>query len=295
MKLPSLSCTSKIAASLSSFYLKNEASIWTVTSIGCNIASTTLAFKNARAIEYYISTAKEMLANAQTDEERKQIYMQCGKALLPLVGSIVAFQTMSIFATYKLKSYSDKKIAELTSALSVANNAITAYQAFQKEAESKLSPEDVKELHETVATKAIKDNPPTDENTTSLAQPSSTTPVYKYYDQANNRYFDSTISPTEFRERIHNLSMKFTKHEINQYDDYGNCKITRNDIWKLIDPRLINDPGYMYGWTDERLRGDDIIEDAIDVDIDAGEDPYNPDHTVWYIRMGGGPLFRTRL
>lgn len=294
-KLPSIisfNSLKKFSAPISAFYIKNETGVWTAASIACNTTATVMAFKNAKAIIYTIDSAKTALSKAETKDEQLSIYIDVSKMLAPLVLPILAFQIAGTVATFKIKSTSDKKIAELTQALTMANNAITAYQAFQKEAEEVIPEEKMEEIKKTVAETVVAENPQTVENT--VPSTISANNVYRYYDATGKRYFYSCLSPTAIRERIHNYSILFTKHEINNFDDYGNCKVTYNDIWDLIDSNLKTESGRVYGWTDENLRYYDVAEDALDVEIEAAEDPNDANETVWWFQLNGHPLFRTR-
>lgn len=298
MKLPIKISTAfnKLLTPMSTFYGAHESTILTATTIGCSAASTTLALKNSRAILENIDVAKYRISTCETKEQATEVYKETFKALIPLLGPVVALQALSWFAVLRLKSSTDKKIAGLTEALATANNAIAAYQLFKDEAQKVIPAETMEQIESNVAKKQIEENPQTSENTVQSTVNANN--VYRYYDVTNRRYFYSCLSPTAIRERIHNLSIQFTKGEINNYDDQGKSKVTHNDIWHLIDDNLKTEPGRVYGWIDESLkkyRGDEIIEDAIDVDIEAAEDPEDSNQMVWWFHLNGRPLFRTRL
>ena len=289
MKLPMLPKI-KMPMKLSGFYNQHESTILTAVSIGCSSAAITLTLKNARAIIGTLDIAKEMIASTQDRDAQTKIYLTTLKALTPLLGPVLALEVLSALSTIKLKQTTDKKIATLTEALAVANNAIAAYKVFQKEAEKQLTEGQLEEVKRNVVEKQVAENPQTVDNSVVSGYANG---CYKYYDPANKRYFYSVVSPSEFKMRIHQLSIAFTKGEINNYDDMGACKVTHNDIWGLIDENLKTEAGKVYGWIDEDVyRGTD--EDAIDVDIYPGVDPMEPNGVVWYVEMAGGPLFRTR-
>lgn len=297
MKLPiKMQPLTNLLQPMMMFYGTHESTILTATSIGCSAAATTLALKNSRKILGTIDRAKEMLTTCQNKEQINEVYVSTLQELVPLLGPVVGLEVISMFSTIRLKVSTDAKIAGLTEALATANNAIAAYQLFKNEAEKVVTAEQLEQIQNEVAKTDIEQHPKTDENTANALVPAASVAngVYEYYDPHHARYFYSVLSPTTIRERIHNLSMKFTKHEINQYDDYGNCKITYNDIWTLIDESLRTDADNVYGWSDEHLRGDDIIEDAIDVEIYPAENMRDPNTMIWRIQMNGNPLFRTR-
>ena len=287
MKLPTIPL---FKMKLLNFYTQNESTILTAGSIGCSVGATTMALKNARAILHTLDIAKEMIQNTQDKDECTRIYLTTLKTLTPLLGPVLALQLMSAYCSIKMKQTTDKKIATLTEALAVANNAIAAYQVFQKEAEKHLTDEQKKEIQNNVVEKQLQENPQTPENTVNSPYANG---CYRYYDPANNRYFYSIISPTDWKIKIHQISLAFTKGEINQYDDMGRCKVTYNDIWEMAGDNLKTESGKVYGWLDDDVyRGAD--EDALDVRIYPGADPQNPNDVVWYVEMRGGELFRTR-
>ncbi len=287
MKLPTIPL---FKMKLLNFYTQNESTILTAGSIGCSVGATTMALKNARAILHTLDIAKEMIQNTQDKDACTRIYLTTLKTLTPLLGPVLALQLMSAYCSIKMKQTTDKKITTLTEALAVANNAIAAYQVFQKEAEKQLTDGQKKEIQNSVAEKQIAENPQTVQNTVNTPYANG---CYRYYDPDNKRYFYATISPSEWKMKIHQLSIAFTKGEINQYDDMGRCKITHNNIWELADDSLKTESGKVYGWIDAELyRGTD--EDALDVEIYPAADPQNPNDAVWMIDMGGSPLFRTR-
>lgn len=295
MKLPfKMAKMPNLFGKLTMFYGQHESTILTATSIGCSMGATTLALKNARYILGTIDIAKEMLPKCQNKDEETQLYLGTLKELIPYLGPVIALQVGSAVATVKLKTSTDKKIATLTEALAVANNAIAAYQVFQKEAEAVIPEEQMKEIQNKVAAQQVQETPQTTENTVNSPYANE---CYRYYDPDNERYFYSTLSPSAIMEKIHNLSIDFTTGNWSQYDDEGKAKVTHNDIWHLIDPKLMTKGGYVYGWTDNRLRanGTEASSDAIDVLITPVEDPNNPNNMVWRIQLYGGPLFRTRL
>lgn len=288
MKLPAIPKI-KIPVKWAAFYGQHESTILTAISIGSSSAAITLALKNARAIIGTLDVAKEMISQTDNKDEQTKIYLNTLKTLTPLLGPVLALEVLSALSTIKLKQTTDKKIATLTEALAVANNAIAAYQVFQKEAEKQLTPEQVVDVQKEVATKQVA------EHKNAIDHPIGTyvNGCYIYYDPDNERSFYSVVSPSEFKMRIHQLSIAFTKGEINNYDDQGACKVTYNDIWGLIDDKLKTKAGYVYGWIDSDLScGTD--EDALDVDIYPGVDPNDPNNVVWYIAMRGDALFRTR-
>lgn len=122
----------------SKFYVAHESAILAGGTIGFSLATTAVTIKNARAISNILDDAKAAISNCNNKEEKNQVYAMTLKALAPLVAPIVIFQTATIATTLYSKRRSDKKIAELAGALSIAQQAVTYYHNFQKEAEEAL-------------------------------------------------------------------------------------------------------------------------------------------------------------
>ena len=202
MKLPAIPKI-KIPVKWAAFYGQHESTILTAISIGSSSAAITLALKNSRAIIGTLDVAKEMISQTDNKDEQTKIYLSTLKTLTPLLGPVLALEVLSALSTIKLKQTTDKKIATLTEALAVANNAIAAYQVFQKEAEKQLTPEQLTNVQNEAATKQVAEH--------KHAIGTYVNGCYIYYDPDNERSFYSVVSPTEFKMRIHQLSIAFTK------------------------------------------------------------------------------------
>jgi hypothetical protein len=263
-------------------YIQNESTILFFTANSCSVLATVTALKNARSIIYHIDLGREMLSKTTDKDERFKIYQEVVKAITPLLLPVICFQAGAIFTSFKMKQKSDKKIAELTNALTVANNAIAAYQTFQKEAEKQLTDKQLEVVEKEMANKVIEEHPQTPENTSGAY----VTGAYRYYDPRNNRYFWETITPSAWAMGVHNLSIALTQGEINEYDDTGACRVTYNDIWSIANKRLQTEGDRKYGWTDRGIyRGVDA--EAIDVRFYPAVDPLDPNESVWYVDMRG--------
>lgn len=274
------------------FYIRHESSVLTAGTIGFSLATTAVTLRNARFIMNTIDDAHVMLENAKTNDKKEKIFVVTVKELAPKAIPIIVFQSLTILCAIRSKKESDKKIAELTEALAMANNAITSYKAFEKEAKEKLGDEKYAEVKDVVAKEVLEEHPEKPIN--DISNTPSGNEVFEYWDNFTNRRFYSTVSPSEMRMRIHNLSLRFTKGEINNYDDEGRSKVTYNDIYELFkdDALVVHPVGDTWGWYDTDAPYRDADEDAITVWISPTEDPNNPDHTVWFFDMEGGPFFR---
>jgi hypothetical protein len=131
----------KAIGAASKIYLDHESLILTSGTIGFGMAATAVAMKNAVKINETLQFAREALAECNTKEERNDVYKLFIGEMAPLVAPIVIFEAAmigcSILSKKKL-DLKDKKIAELAGALSIAQTAVTQYQAFAKEAETAL-------------------------------------------------------------------------------------------------------------------------------------------------------------
>lgn len=287
MKFPIIA--TKYIGHIAAFYGKHQSVILTGATIGSSLLTTGFTFKNAPAIIDIISDAKAMILDAKTEEEKHQIYKLTLKELAPKVLPILAFQTATVTFALMAKRESDKKLAAATQSLALANNAIMAYQAFQKEAEEKLGHEAIQQIKQETGKKIIAADPKTEKNDISAlpdGTDSAANEVYQYYDRFGQRYFKSTISPSLLKQKIQNLSIRLNKGEINNYDENGRARVTYNDIYRIIDERLIMRPaGDQWGFYDDE-RGQ-IDESTIDVDITPIEDPSNPDNSVWMFDLCG--------
>ena len=129
---------SKVTGEICKFYTAHESAILAGGSIGFSLATTAVTLKNAGEINNVINEAKSALACCNTQEEKNSVYGITLKKLTPLVAPILIFQSLTIGTILYSKKQSDKKIAELAGALSIAQQAVIYYQNFQKEAEQAL-------------------------------------------------------------------------------------------------------------------------------------------------------------
>lgn len=129
---------STVTTEITKFYVNHESAILTGGTIGFSLATTAVTLKNAEAISDILRDAKASLAMCNTQEEKNQVYALTLKELAPLVTPIIIFQTATIGCAIFAKKQSDKKVAELAGALSIAQAAITQYQTWQKQTEEAL-------------------------------------------------------------------------------------------------------------------------------------------------------------
>ena len=285
-------------APVSKYYISHENVILPAAQVGLSLAQAAVIFRNADKIKSTVTDAKTFIAQSHSKDEVNNIYKETLKTLTPLVLPIILLTTAQIVVAVKSKKAMDSKDAEikkLSDAMTVANNAIVTYQAFQKEAEKKLGAKKTDEIKEGIAKEIIKENPEKKENSMIDTTPATANEVYHYYDTFGGRYFWSTLSPSSIREKVSSLSIKFTKEEWNQFDENGSAYATVNDIYRLIDDNLVlRQRGDMFGWSDaQKMKYGDIDENFISVDIHGTEDPSNPDSLIWVLSLNATALFRT--
>lgn len=128
----------KVVTEVGKFYTAHESAILTGGTIGFSLATTAVAVKNSGEITRILNEAKAALDCCNTQEEKNTIYGMTLKQIAPLAAPIIIFQAATIGCAVMAKKQSDKRIAELAGALSIAQQAVTYYQNFQKEAEQQL-------------------------------------------------------------------------------------------------------------------------------------------------------------
>lgn len=145
----------KLTTEVTKFYVNHESAILTGGTIGFSLATTAITLRNAGEINAVIFEAKSALACCNSDEEKKQVYALTLKKLAPLVAPIIIFQSATIGCAVMAKKQSDKKISELASALTIAQQAVTYYQSFQKDAEEALGKEKIAKLNKEIEANTI--------------------------------------------------------------------------------------------------------------------------------------------
>lgn len=274
------------------WFLAHEGTILPVASSAMSGVAIIFAVRNSRFIMDTIDEGKKALEVTPDAASRKQIYMQVLKAIAPKIAPIAGFYAGSVAVLVLYKKNNDKKIADLTAALTLSQNALVQYQLWKKEAEKSLGAEEAKKVREEVAKENVKNNPQTDENTVAPeGQNEKDAPyyneVYLYYDVVGNRYFYSEKSPDEIENYCRELSYALCDGNVD------GDKVTYNDIYDFIGgPKLEVSTGTAFGWLADMARGK-RRSDIIGVQIDPAE---KNDHKTlcWQLDMLGGPLFRTR-
>ena len=268
------------------FYLEHQSLILTGGTIGFSLATTAVTFKNARYILNSLDAAKEALENAESKEEKEQIYKDVLKDLAPKIIPIIIFQTATIICSVQNKRLVDKKdkqLMEAASALALAQNAIAQYQAFNEKAEDQLGEKKTAKIRSEIAQERLEQQPMNANNTVNAPMANED---YIYHDVFANRYFHSQKSPSEIENFCTNLSKDL-------YD--GNCdddKATVNDIYNYISRDLSVTSGNSFGWIASDICGRSV-SDFIKVCITPAE---MDDHkTLCYeLDIMARPLFRTR-
>lgn len=294
-KFPIVEVVKAAPSTVANFVAANEGTILPVGSIVFSGVAIVAAVKNSNDILSIIGDANDALKLEADPEMRKKIYVSAAKDLAPKVGPIVIFYGASIACTIVNKKHTDKKIAELTAALGLAQTAITQYQLWQKQAEQELG-DKVEVVNKAVAEEVVKNDPPTDKN--AVNNPSDyvqvgNKPFHYYMLRGNHVHFWDTKSPSEMRMAVHNLSIALSKGE-TQYDHDGRAFLSENDLLYVINQKLVTHPsGDMWGFYGEDTAGKagEPDEDAIYFRVFPMENPDQPDDPLWAIDYEPSRLF----
>lgn len=250
-KLMSITALKALPSVISAWAINHKGTLLPVGATITSWSATVIAVRNSRRILSTIDDARDILSHENNSETRKKIYIDILKELTPLVAPILILQATStglIIAMKKDSDNKDKQIAELTAALGIANNAVTQYQLWQKEAKAQMSDEEREAVDKAVA----KEKPPLDDsNVKTLNDIPDANKYWLYYDTNNNRKFYSKHSPKELENYCKDISYDLAD---------GNCdgdKVTHNDIYWFLsgDNSLSVEGGDDFGWTTKDCHG----------------------------------------
>ncbi len=221
---------STITTELGKFYSEHKGLILTGGTITFSLATTAVTLKNAREIMDTLDNAKAALANCNTQDEKNKVFALTLKTLAPLVTPIIIFQAATIGCAVVAKKESDKKIAELAGALSIAQQAVTYYQNFQKDAEEALGEKKYAKLQDDI----YKNKEVDGRQFTALAAEGAPGEVL-FIDKYSGRPFWCTTDRIEnaARELGRRLSASggYDQQSINDlYDLIGNSDLTPNEL-----------------------------------------------------------------
>lgn len=228
---------SKVLGEIGKFYLTHEGTILTTGSIGFSIATTAVTYRNADKIKSILADAsyilKDLKESNASKEEINGFYASTLKELAPLAAPIVIFQTATIACSVLSKKRSDRiesKLAETAGALSIAQAAITQYQAFQKEAEESLGEKKYAKLVDDINKNRDVDG----RRFTSLASEGAPGEILMI-DKYSGRPFWSTIEKVEYAAkelgRMISPNGGYDQVSINDYYDLiGNNDLTPNEL-----------------------------------------------------------------
>lgn len=253
-KFPIVEVVKATPSTVANFVAANEGTILPVGSIVFSGVAIVAAAKNSNDILSIIGDANDALKLEADPEMRKKIYISAAKDLAPKVGPIVIFYGASIACTIVNKKHTDKKIAELTAALGLAQTAITQYQLWQKQAEQELG-EKVEVVNKAVAEEHLKQNP--DVPTVNEQIPSANE-MYLYYDIQNQRTFWSERSPREIEDWCAQSS--YDLYDGNVMNDI----LTQNDFYDFMGKGLKVAGCDYYIWSPEHeyhgQRSSDLVK-----------------------------------
>ena len=223
----------KVFEEAGKFYTEHKGIILTGGTITFSLATTAVTLKNSREIFVVIDQANAALAMATTQEQKNQIYGMTVKALAPLIAPIVIFQGLTIGCAIAQKKNADAKdrhIAELASALSLAQQAAAYYQNFQKQAEESLGEKKYAKLQEDI----YKNQEVDGRRFTSIASEGAPGEVL-IIDKYSGRPFWSTTGQVEMaaRELGRRISPDGGYDQVcinDLYDLIGNTDLTPNEL-----------------------------------------------------------------
>ena len=232
-----------ITTEVTKFYVNHESAILTGGTIGFSLATTAVTIRNAGEINRIVSEAKSALAQCNTQEEKNQVYSMTLKELAPLAAPIIIFQAATIGCAIFAKKQSDKKVAELAGALSIAQAAITQYQTFQKQTEDALGEKKYAKLQNDIYKEQEFDG----RRFTDLASEGAPGEVL-FIDKYSGRPFWCTTDRIEnaARELGRKLSPSggYDQQSINDlYDLIGNSDLTPNELAERFG-YLADDSGF---------------------------------------------------
>lgn len=247
-------------------YLDNASTVNAIGAISFSCLSTATAIRNSAEILETIADIKAIYPTIPDQEHRKEFIKAGIKKLFPLISPIVAFQAAAITFIMLNKNQLDKankKIADLTAALVVANNAISQYQEFQKKAEEELKDKKTAKIKTEMAEEHVKENPKTEANTFNAPYANQN---YLYWSVNSKRYINSDKSPVE----IENFCKK------SAYDlkdgNFFNDEFTYADIYDFMGPKLVTDEHKYFGWNaKDVMRSGNCDSSAIRIDIIPSE------------------------
>ena len=236
----------KVTSEVGKFYINHESAILTRGTIGFSVATTAATFKNAKRISDIIDETKEALWRADSDDEKKQIYTLALKELTPLVLPILLFQGATIGCALYSKRQSDKKLAAAAGALSIANEAIARYQAFQKETQEALGEKKYAKLQDDI----YKNQEIDGRKFTAIASEGAPGEVLIVDKYSGRPFWSSTgkieLAAWEIKRRL-SPDGGYDLQSVNDlYDLIGNSDLTPNEL------------GERFGWVQDSDWNNDI-------------------------------------
>lgn len=247
-------------------YLDNASTVNAIGAISFSCLSTATAIKNSAEIIETINDIKMIYPTIPDQEHRKEFIKSGIKKLIPLVTPIIAFQAGAITFIMLNKNQLDKankKIADLTAALVVANNAISQYQEFQKKAEEELKEKKTAKIKTEMAEEHIKENPQTEANTLNSPYANQN---FLYWSTNSKKYINSRKSPVE----IENFCKK-AAYDLKD-GNFFNDEFTYADIYDFIAENITPEESKFFGWEPKDVIKTGMCDSyAIRVDIIPSE------------------------
>lgn len=247
-------------------YLDNASTVNTIGAIGFSCLSTGAAIRNSKEI---IETINDIQAIYPTlpDEEHRRAFLKAGiKKLAPLIAPIVTFEAAAItfiLLNKKQLDEANKKVADLTAALVVAQNAISQYQEFQKKAEEELKEKKTAKIKTEIAEEHVKENPKTEVNTLNAPYANQN---FLYWSVNSKKYINSRKSPVE----IENFCKK-AAYDLKD-GNFFNDEFTYADIYDFMAENITPEESKFFGWEPKDVIKTGMCDSyAIRVDIIPSE------------------------
>lgn len=236
-----LGALKRVPANIGTWFVAHESTLLPVAAEVSSGVAIFFAVKNSRFIMDTIDEARMALSHTGDPEERHQIYLATLKEIGPKVAPIAGFYGGSIALTVINKKQNDKKIADLTAALTLSQNALVQYQLWKKEAEKQIGKEKVEEVSKTVAQKEVDADPPTKENikgSEKIIDGPAIKPIILWKDgNVSGRYLPSYKTDNDVERWCIEESAALSSLK---YSMQGN-KVTANDFYRFLSEGLDDD------------------------------------------------------
>lgn len=262
------------------FWDEHETGILTVGSSVLDLAGIIFAVIDGNKIMETIRIANMRLSEESGPVKRKEIYIQTAKDLMLPVGRIAAFYISSRALDIIKTRHLTKKVAELTSALSVTTAALTQAKLWNEQAKKELErnnlwkekakeelgDEKTDKVNSEVAKEEIKKDPPKDNLT------AAPTGMWRYRLDHTGVYIWSDRSPEDIKGWQNEMSANLWEGQV--FDD----RIGINEFYSWLTEHMpetyrvksFDDNDDLYWYTADK--GSQKSRDLVSIEIALTED-----------------------